>query len=151
MRLVIVGAALLLSAQASAQQAPFCVVNSWGTQCHYYNADVCRQNASSSGGMCVANQQQAQPPQNAQANFGSAMQQGLAFGAQMQAQRDAAMAREAQRQAYEAQADLYRQQAEAREAEVRNQANVLYRCTQEDGIPLYTTTPAVNCVVVSVR
>ena len=34
---------------------PFCVVASFGTQCFYYDAQSCRQAASSANGMCVVN------------------------------------------------------------------------------------------------
>lgn len=41
------------NSQNSSGRAPFCVLRSWGKQCLYYDANDCRREAKSSGGMCV--------------------------------------------------------------------------------------------------
>jgi len=57
-------AAILLSLSFTdiAFAAPFCVVTSYGENCWYYDANSCRQAASSTNGACVINNQQAQAP-----------------------------------------------------------------------------------------
>lgn len=35
--------------------APFCVRTAYGTNCHYYDANQCRDDARINGGMCISN------------------------------------------------------------------------------------------------
>ncbi len=51
----------LLAWATVATAAPFCVVQSYGTQCWYYTHEDCVRAAGSSGA-CVINQQEAQAP-----------------------------------------------------------------------------------------
>lgn len=51
----------LISNEADAQYAPFCVVSSYGTDCGYQARDECERSAQQQNGACVVNQTQAAP------------------------------------------------------------------------------------------
>jgi hypothetical protein len=149
-------AALLFPLTAAAQNAPFCVVQSHGTQCFYFNANMCQQQARASGGMCVQNpnnQQQAQQ-QNAQSNFMDTYQRSYAFGAQMRQQREAhaaeLRAKEAEAAMYEAQA-RQAQEVPAYQPTAAIGPTVEYICENADGFRWETRVPTVGCVVVAVE
>jgi outer membrane protein assembly factor BamE (lipoprotein component of BamABCDE complex) len=52
---------LLLLISTQVFSAPFCVVNSYGTNCWYYDMNSCRQ-AAGNQGACIVNQQEVQQP-----------------------------------------------------------------------------------------
>lgn len=156
---LIVSAFFTLPVLAVAGEAPFCVVAGWGTQCHYYDANLCRQAAASSRGMCVANQatQSQRPaiPTIQPADIVGNFQRGYSFGAQMRQQQEAhaaeIRAREAEAALYEAQ----RQQAAAstqyqQAATQQTGPKVSYICENKDGYRFASDMPFVGCVVVSV-
>ena len=147
---------ILASASASAlsQQAPFCVVSQTGSSnCHYYNLQACQQAAKTLGGACAFNQQQAstqvQPVHTMvqPADVVGSFQRGQAEGQRLKLEREQ----------HAAQMRLL----EAKTAEINARTApqpppppaglVLYRCPQPDGVPFYTATAAVGCVVVAIQ
>lgn len=147
--------ALLMPCAVFAQQAPFCIVNSWGNQCHFYDANQCQQQARASGGMCVQNpaNQQQNSQQNAQPDIMGSYQRGYAFGAQMRQQREA---HAAEIRAKEAETAMY--EAQARQAQLTpvppspmvSGPRVEYLCENAEGYRWETRIPTVGCVVVAV-
>ena len=128
------------NAQAQGQ-APFCVVAGGYTQCTFYDAPACRRNAASVGGMCVANQQQAQ----AQPSF-SPLDAMRHIQEQGERGRQAGM----ERREHEARTNaLDAQTAAAIAADpIVEGPRVTYTCFDPDGQPFQTVNvPIVGCVV----
>lgn len=155
----IVLALLALPMTAIAGEAPFCVVAGWGTQCHYYDVNLCRQAAASSRGMCVANQaaQSQRPaiPTVQPADIVGNFQRGYSFGAQMRQQQEAhaaeIRAREAEAALYEAQRQQAATSAQYQQAATQQPGpKVSYICENKDGYRFESDMPFVGCVVVSV-
>lgn len=142
-----------LAGPALGQDAPFCVIAGYGSppQCWHYNASSCQSAARSVNGMCVARASlpstQASAPQS---NFAESFARGQAEGQR----------RRLEREQHEAQLRLL----EAQTAEINarmapppppspppSTGLVLYRCPQPDGVPFYTATAAIGCVVVGIK
>ncbi len=130
--------ALCMPLVAFAQSAPFCVVSGAGTTCSYFSADACRQSASASNGMCVANANR-EPAVKDRDYFGDALKAAEAGQAAGRAARESRLRMEA----IEAQRDA------ARRAD-KPPYTVTYSCPSEDGKAYTTTMAMVGCVVSSV-
>lgn len=130
------------NAQAQGQ-APFCVVAGGYTQCRFYDAPACRRNAASVGGMCVANQQQAQ----AQPSF-SPLDAMRHIQEQGERGRRAAM----ERREHEARMHaLQAQQAASVAPTLPASMSVTYSCTREDGSTYQTVDfPIIGCTVTAI-
>lgn len=137
----------VLPAAASAQ-APFCVVTGGGENCSYIDANVCRQVAASSNGMCVARAElrSQQQPQLLLPNAVDSYQRGAEFGQRQRIEREE----------HEARMRLLNAQAEAAKAPAPNMKQpsgyytVNYDCTATDGSHYKSKMPIPGCVVVSI-
>lgn len=126
----------LCSATPALAQSPFCVVSGLGTQCNFSDVNYCRQVAQQSNGMCVANQQLQQIPQQL---------------IQPPAQRPATQPiypdiAGSMIRTYQAE----RQQTQRSRQETNDGYWVLYKCPAPGGGMAYSGEPAVGCVVESV-
>lgn len=72
-------AAACFISPATAQSAPFCLVDSAGTRCWYYDLPSCQRDAATSGGGCVVNQERS-ARSGGGSNVWSAFEQGARLG-----------------------------------------------------------------------
>lgn len=145
---------IALSGPALAQQAPFCVIagNGGSPQCWHYDASSCQSAARSMNGMCVARASLASPQAAApQASFAESFARGQAEGQRRKLEREqhAAQMRLLEAQTAEINARIAPSPPPTSPSP-KPQGTVLYRCPQPDGVPFYTATAAVGCVVVAV-
>lgn len=163
------GLILFLSVTSAwAQQAPFCAVTGLGSQCHYYSLSACQQAVRGMDGACVANLQQpqqqvqVQPIQsprkpydiNSAIQYPDIIQSSIRAGEAGARQRQAEQEHQAKMRLLEAQLQAQQQQQYAPPTGVAINANngyrVVYRCVGQDGMTLFSTVPAVGCIVLSV-
>lgn len=83
----LLGSTLALASSAALAQAPFCVVTGGGENCSYVDANVCRQVAASSNGMCVPRSTQPQP-QLQFPDIAGSYQRGAEAGQRMRIERE---------------------------------------------------------------
>ena len=145
-----------------AMAGPFCVVSAMGQNCSFMDANYCRQVASSTGGMCVANVQQTQqvpptPPvvvpgqtyRPSQSPSLTSLVDGVMASGQQGA--EAGRRQRQAREEHQARMELLKAQAEAERARgAATGGTVVYLCEAENGEVYRTADPAVGCVVAEV-
>lgn len=133
----IVAVAFLMWQPVRAEGAPFCVVTNHGENCWYYDANQCRSQAARQGGMCVLNQQRAQPSPvlNAFEHISAAGEAG----------------RRSRQERERHAAELRLLEAQTRAVASQGQGSlVFYKCPPDGGQPEYTEVPRVGCIVIQV-
>lgn len=121
MRILMVVGAVLLATSATAQNAPFCVIDNYGTKCFHYDANSCRQDAARSGGMCLPNQSRLAGPTPPTNPFMSGYNTGSSIGAALGALQSQRVARQLELEQRQAEIDYMKAQTAALNSQIQRQ------------------------------